>query len=75
MTQNTRAELLRQLIAQEDEYGYDIGSGIPSEVLPKTTAAMKLFLERLHAHEVRIGKYHTDCYLCKTADEMIKEFK
>jgi hypothetical protein len=71
MTQDTRAETLRILMANEDEY-----SSIPL-LVPGTgiEGAVKIFLERLHAHEVRIGKYHTDCYMCKTADEMIKEFK
>lgn len=78
MTQNTRAEALRKMIADEDEYGYDCGSGMPSNVLPKTTSAMKVFLERLHEHETsRRYRLHepSRCLFCITADDMIEEFK
>jgi hypothetical protein len=75
MTQNTRAERLRQLIMAEDESRLLLDNAvIASNLLPLTTGAIKVFLERLHAHETRIGPYHTACYMCQTADLMIQEF-
>ena len=73
MTQNTRAERLRKLIADEDEVNRDEGP-MALELAPKTSAALRVFLEYLHAHEVRIGRYHTGCTLCTVAYKMLKEF-
>lgn len=72
MTQNTRAERLRKLIADEDE-----ANTMPFYHLPKTGKALELFLERLHQHETsRRYNLHDPmrCILCTTADDMIKEF-
>lgn len=71
MTHNTRAEKLRQLMVDEDER-----SAIPLLVPGTgTEEAIKLFLERLHRHEVLVKHSSTICWLCETADLMIEEFK
>lgn len=74
MTQDTRAEALRILMANEDEH-----SSIPL-LVPGTgiEGAVKVFLERLHEHETsRRYRLHdpSRCLFCLTADQMIKEFK
>jgi len=74
MTENTRAERLRKMIADEDEDNDFQGAVIASNLVPETYKAIKVFLERLHRHEVNVGDFHTGCYMCKTADDMIKEF-
>lgn len=77
MTQNTRAERLRKMIADEDEDNDFQGAVIASNLAPNTFSALKIFLERLHEHETsRRYRLHdpSRCLFCLTADEMIKEF-
>jgi hypothetical protein len=78
MTQDTRAEKLRKLIADEDESAYteQLRNHTASDLVPQTAAALKIFLTALHEHEVSVkyyGRGHK-CWLCDAADKMIKEF-
>jgi hypothetical protein len=76
MTQDTRAEKLRKLIADEDEDNDFQGAVIASNLAPHAFAVLKVFLTGLHEHEISVREYGRGhkCWLCDAADKMIKEF-
>jgi hypothetical protein len=82
MTTKTNAERLRMMIAGEDEKAtIDHYCECPgSALVPKTFAAMRVFLEAAHGHQypgVRAtGKAHPcRCWICMCVEEMIRAFE
>lgn len=83
MTFKSDAEKLKMLIAEEDEKNMICreaeGDVTPMGVMGQTSAAMRIFLESAHLHEMTVrrayvGKNICSCLLCGTIKLMIQEF-
>lgn len=80
---HTDAEKLKTLIAEEDEKNMICreaeGAVTPMGVMGQTAAAMRIFLEAAHMHEMTVrkayvGKNICSCMMCGTVKMMIAEF-
>lgn len=81
---HTDAEKLKTLIAEEDEKNVICKEPNEPDVTPmglmyQTSAAMRIFLEAAHMHEMTVrkayvGKNICSCMMCSTVKMMIAEF-